>query len=146
MRAVGRTGTYREPMIKLGAGRITCGACGFSREVPLEESGLYELWYAANFKGHRLWARNRKHLTFLISRFSGEINKADLGIGNRAMVEAFPKWMILAKHRAGLLKSLNRLAGIDASKMVQRPAASRSARISKRKPSAAGFRRPSSRH
>jgi hypothetical protein len=120
MRAVGTTGTYREAMIKLGAARIVCKACGFIDEVPREKSDSYELWYATSYKGHRLWARNRKHLTFLISWFSGEISKTDLRIGNRAMVETFPRWMILAKNRPGLLKSLNRMAAIDTNKTVRR--------------------------
>jgi hypothetical protein len=107
-------------MIKLGAARIVCKTCGFNDEVPPEKSDSYELWYATAYKGHRLWARNRKHLTFLISWFSGEMSKADLDIGDRAMVEAFPKWMILAKNRAGLLKSLQRMAGIDTKKTVRR--------------------------
>ena len=74
MRALGTTGTYREPRVKLGVGRITCGACGFNREVPAEEAGAYELWYATEFKGHRLWACNREHLAFLTAWFSGAIS------------------------------------------------------------------------
>jgi len=109
MRSVGRTSTYREVMIKLGVGRIVCRACGLAREVPLERANAYELWYATTFKGHRLWANNRRHLAFLISWFSSEISKADLGIGDRRMVEAFPKWMVLGKNRGGILRCLKRM-------------------------------------
>lgn len=112
MRAVGTTGTYRQPIIKLGAGRIVCGSCGFSREVSPEDSDAYELWYTTNFKRHRLWARNRRHLAFLISWFSGEISKAGLDVGDRSRVETFPKWMILAKNRADILRCLHRMAGL----------------------------------
>jgi hypothetical protein len=132
---------YREPIIKLAAERILCGACGFSREVPAEKGDFYELWYAATFRGHRLWARNRRHLVFLISWFSGEISKADLGIGDRDMVESFPRWMMSAKNRPGVLKTLHRLAGMNANKKVQRTGASRSARSRIRTPLAAASRR-----
>ena len=115
MRATGEREGYREPKIKLEAGRILCGTCGFCHEVPAEESAMYELWYVTTFRGHRLWARNRRHLAFLISWFTGAVSKAALGIGDRDMVESFPKWMISAKNRAGLLRSLNRLAGINAN-------------------------------
>ena len=120
MRPTGVRGGYREPHNKLGAGRIVCGSCGLSQEVPAEKSGAYELWYATSFKGHRLWACNRRHLRFLISWFSGEISKADLGIGDRDMVEGFPKWMILAKNRAAIQKSLYDMAGINTCKPVRR--------------------------
>lgn len=119
MRPTGERGGFREPTVKLGAGRILCGSCGFCQEVPPEESGNYELWYATTFKGYRLWACNRRHLAFLISWFSGELSKADLGIGDRDMVESFPRWMISAKNRAGLLRSLNRLAGLNANQSRQ---------------------------
>jgi len=141
MRAVGIKGTYREPLIKRGAGRIVCRACGLCQEVPPEKWDSYELWYATTFKGHRLWACNREHLLFLISWFSGEISRADLGLGDRAIVEAFQEWMILAKNRAGLLKSLNRMAGINTNKAIQRRRANLSPRRTKGASPPTGFRR-----
>lgn len=120
MRRAGIRGGFREVTIKLGAARIVCGSCGLSQEVSAGKSGAYELWYATSFKKHRLWARNRRHLQFLISWFSGEICKGDLGIGDRDMVETFPKWMILAKNRAAILKSLYGMAGIRTSKPAHR--------------------------
>ncbi len=97
-------------MTKLGASRITCGACGFCREISAEEGNSYELWYTTEFRGHRLWAFNREHLAFLIAWFSGAIKKADLGAGGRGMVETLPKWMILAKHRDDLLKAFHQMS------------------------------------
>ena len=132
MHPAGRTGTYRELFIKMGARRIVCEACGFCRDVPADESDDYELWYAADFKGQRLWARNRRHLTFLISWVSGNRSKAALGIADRALVEAFPKWMILAKNRAGILKCLNELNNKEANKTVKRTGARRSTHKTRR--------------
>lgn len=141
MRPTGELGGFREPKIKLGAGRILCSTCGFSHEVPAEQSANYELWYVTTFKGHRLWARNRRHLAFLISWFTGELSKADLGFGDRDMVGSFPRWMISAKNRAGLLRSLNRLAGINDRKAVKRTGTGHSTRRKNRTPLAAGSRR-----
>jgi hypothetical protein len=126
MHPAGRTGTYREVLIKMGATRIVCEACGFCKEVPSHESDDYELWYATDFKGRRLWARDRGHLDFLISWVSGHRSKAALGVADRALVEAFPRWMLLAKNRAGILKCLKELSDTDAKKTVRRAGASRS--------------------
>jgi hypothetical protein len=113
MRPSGRRGTYREVFIKMGMRRIVCEACGFFREVPPEECDDYELWYATYFKGYRLWARNRRHLAFLTSWVSG--NRAR-NAADRCSVEDFPKWMILAKNRAGILKCLTEMNNKDANK------------------------------
>jgi hypothetical protein len=96
MSCVGSKGTYRELLGKLGGKRIVCDACGFSQETPPDKCDDYELWYATDFRGKRLWAVNRKHLSFLISWLSGEIEKSDLSRADRALVETLPKWMILA--------------------------------------------------
>ena len=133
----GNTGSYREVFIKMGVRRIACVACGFLRVVPPEESGAYELWYAADFKGHRLWARNRSHLAFLISWISGNRSRA---VADRSAVEAFPKWMILAKNRAAILKCLNELRSKDV-KTAQRTGTGCSTRKTKRRSSTAGSRR-----
>jgi hypothetical protein len=77
----GKTGSYREVFIKMGVRRIVCETCGFFREVPPEESDDYELWYATYFRGHRLWARNRSHLTFLTSWISGSRHSLFLASG-----------------------------------------------------------------
>jgi hypothetical protein len=121
MHATGTAGTYREPMIKLGARLIVCDACGFFWKVPLDKSDSYELWYVTNFKGHRLWACNNRHLFFLISWISGDRSKiVQLGIANRARMESLPKWMLLAKNRVAILKRLRSMAGEGAKKPNRR--------------------------
>src|SRR5215831_14568980 len=119
MHVVGRKGTYREVLTKLGARRVVCHACGCARNVPAEKSDAYALWYSTTFKGHRLWAVNRIHLAFLMSWLSGEIREGDLGVGDRAMVEAFPKWMVLRKNRAGILRCLKKMIDRDIKKTVR---------------------------
>jgi len=108
MKRVGIKGTYREPTVKLGVRRIVCKVCGFAQDAPSAQESEYELWYATEFRGHRVWAVNGKHLSFLISWFSDDVKKAELSIGDRAMVEVFPKWMI--KSKPGVLTCLKRMA------------------------------------
>ncbi len=128
MRPIGMTGTYREPLIKMGASRITCPTCGYGREVLPSDSGRYELWYATRFKGHRLWARNREHLAFLMSWFSGNLRKENLTDADRAIVESFPKWLILDRHREGVLRCLNQMMTQHSSKTGPSAEARRSSR------------------
>ncbi|HXT12091.1 MAG TPA: hypothetical protein VN873_11055 [Candidatus Angelobacter sp.] len=118
MKAVGIEGTYREPVRKMGVHRLVCESCGLSKEVADDDTDAYELWYAAVFRGHRLWARNREHLSLLISWLSGDLRKEDVRFagdtedkyfGARVVVESLPKWMVLAKNRAGVLKCLRKL-------------------------------------
>jgi len=141
MRPGGTKGTYREVLVKMVASRITCRTCGFSKVVPPNDSDAYELWYATTFKGRRLWAHNRRHLVFLISWFSGEIREQDLSVGDRAVVESFPKWLILGKHRPAILKCLNQMLTRGANKTVQRTGARRLARAGNRTSPAASSRR-----
>ena len=129
MHPCGNTGSYREGFIKFGVRRIVCGACGFSKDVPPAESDDYELWYATEFKGHRLWARNRSHLDFLTLWISGKRSKTTV---DRSAVEAFPKWMILAKNRTGVLKCLSDLSNKDVNSTVQRTRANSSVHRKKR--------------
>src|ERR1700749_621224 len=109
MSQMGTRGTYRELLVKFGAKRIICDTCGFNREVPPDNSDDYELWYATDFRGKRLWANNRQHVSFLISWLSGEIPKHKLSMGDRTVVEAFPKWLILAKNKPAILKCLTQM-------------------------------------
>jgi hypothetical protein len=106
----GTRSTYREIFFKMSVRRVVCETCGFFRDVPLDESDNYELWYSASFRGHRLWARNRRHLVFLISWISGNRERK---AAERSSVEHFPRWMILAKNRAGLLKCLTDMSNKD---------------------------------
>jgi hypothetical protein len=109
MQPAGIKGTYREPTVKLGVRRLVCESCGLSKDVSARDSERFELWYATQFRGHRLWAVNHEQLSFLIGWLSGIGRKADLKLGERALVEALPKWMLLAKNRPGVLQRLQRM-------------------------------------
>lgn len=106
VRAGGTRGTYREAFVKLGAARITCRHCGFSRDGGVEHHDDYEFWFVTDFRGRRLWARNRKHLDFLIEWLESGVT--DRGIDG-ASQEALPKWLRAGKNRPALLERLRRL-------------------------------------
>lgn len=108
MKRVGIKGTYREPTVKLGVRRVVCKVCGFAQDAPSARESEYELWYATEFSGHRLWAVNREHLSFLISWFSGDEKSAELNVGDKSMVEVLPKWML--KNKQAVLNCLKRMA------------------------------------
>ena len=118
MKPDGIKGTYREPTLRMGVRRLACQSCGLSKEITAGNSEAYELWYAMGFRGHRLWARNRQHLSLLISWLSGDLPKQkvrfassleDRYFGARVVVESLPKWMVLAKNRAGVLRCLTKM-------------------------------------
>lgn len=108
---VGTTGTYQEAFAKLGTARITCGGCGLARDTSPGKEGQYEFWYATEFDGHRLWARNLRHLNFLIEWLSGEIKKRPDNIATRAYLNALPRWLRSGRNRPELLARLRKLRG-----------------------------------
>jgi hypothetical protein len=117
MEPAGVKGTYREPTLKNNLRRLLCKNCGLSKEFTGAGTEVYELWYATSFRGHRLWAVNRRHLSLLISWLSGRLRKGDVRFANsidahfgeRVIVESLPKWMVLAKNRAQILKALRKM-------------------------------------
>jgi hypothetical protein len=117
MKPIGIKGTYREPTFKMGVHRLLCESCGLSKGGSPDNSEVYELWYVTNFRGHRLWACNHQHLSMLISWLAGDFRKqdvrfasfADRHFGMRVIAESLPKWMVIAKNRVGVLKSLRKM-------------------------------------
>lgn len=118
MSAIGSAGTYREAKQKMGVQQISCTFCGFSKTIPDAQSSVFELWFVSEFRGERMWAVNREHLTALISWLSGDRSKRNLKWWIRAEVEVYPKWMILAKNRAGVLKCLRKLLEDDTQEKI----------------------------
>ena len=102
----GTKGTYREVLVKRGAARITCRHCGFSRDSGVDHQDDYELWYVTDFRGHRLWATNRKHLDALIEWLEGGVTERGI---EGVYLEALPKWLRAGKNRPVLLERLRRL-------------------------------------
>lgn len=113
MMRMGIKGTYREAMVRLGAARITCPRCGFNRTAAPGEEEAYELWYATEFDGRRLWARDRAHLDFLIAWLSSAGQLPDHADAGRVHLEALPKWLRARKNRAAIVGRLRRLQEQD---------------------------------
>jgi len=106
---MGIKGTYREPMVRLGAARVTCPHCGFNQTAAPGEEEAYELWYATEFEGRRLWARDRAHLDFLIAWLSTGGKLPDHADVDRVYLEVLPKWLRARKNRAAIVERLRRL-------------------------------------
>jgi hypothetical protein len=111
---VGVWGTYREALVKRGARRIICDHCGCHRELGAGHEGEYELWYATEFKGRRLWANNLPHLDFLIAWLSVKRNERRPGFPEATSAEALPKWFKARKNQTALLACLARLRATGA--------------------------------
>jgi hypothetical protein len=77
------------------------------------EEESYELWYATEFDGHRLWARDRAHLDFLIKWLSDGAKLPEHADVGRAYLEALPKWLRARKNRAAIVDRLRRLQDQD---------------------------------
>lgn len=100
-------GTYREACRRMEARRIGCDHCGRARDVPAGRGEDYRLWFRADHKGHMIWATNEVHLDFLIAWLEGDLDPTRLGVGDRALVEVLPRWMLQA--RAAVAARLRRL-------------------------------------
>jgi hypothetical protein len=98
-----------EAFVGYGVRCIVCEHCGLSNDVSSSNRRRYELWYACSFKGHRLWADNRRHLELLISWLSGPRRISSLDWFDKQILVNLPKWMILAKNRAGVLRCLREM-------------------------------------
>lgn len=90
MVADGVRGTYREPLWRMRAERITCTHCGLVRELSAEHGDDYRLWYRTTVGGEALWAVNRRQLDLLAGWLAGEVSDAELDLGDRARFETIP--------------------------------------------------------
>lgn len=106
--------------------RLVCGHCGLVRDWtgssfhfdwntdPVCDSYFGQpLWLQAPCCGHVLWAFNLRHLTYLESYVRADLKSQEKhpewGWSNQSMANRLPKWMIVAKHREAVLKTLAKL-------------------------------------
>ncbi|MEX1229161.1 MAG: hypothetical protein WEB58_02900 [Planctomycetaceae bacterium] len=89
---------------------------GWSDREPFDWVFGYSLWLQTPCCGHVLWAYNRDHVDFLESYVKADhrigLNDqqaAELGIRNSTLASTLPAWMISAKNRASVLKSIRAL-------------------------------------
>lgn len=104
MRTDGVAGTYREPIVRLTAGRVVCGDCGFN--VTSDGPVPCELWYKVSVGGRVAWARHRQHAAFLVDYLSNRLPSREV---DRTAVETLPGWMIEPKNRVLVAEKLQQL-------------------------------------
>jgi hypothetical protein len=110
-------GGDHEPVV-----RVACGSCGFSAEraygqrpwpQPGSDGRITDpwfhamLWLQSRCAGHVLWALNLQHLAYIEAyvistvRNRNEFSQFASGLG-----EQLPKWLVLAKNREAVLRSI----------------------------------------
>ncbi len=107
------------------AARITCGACGHSKELE-NESGWSssdevrygrdhysksQLWLQVRCCDERLWALNREHVEWLEGYVGADLRSRDIGDGciNSCLNSRIPKWMSSKKNRQQVLAGIEKL-------------------------------------
>lgn len=68
----------------------------------------FPLWLQAEYRGNTLWAFSWAHLAFLEDAIAAELRPSSPA-GARRLRNKLPKWMLLARNRAGLLKLIGKL-------------------------------------
>lgn len=106
-----------------GSSRLTCSRCGLFEEerdqrragaggtYPADLRTRMELWLVGEFRGHRVWAYNERHLEQMRRFVAASLRER--GDGRRcgmSMIETLPGWMKEARNRAGLLREFDRIA------------------------------------
>ena len=104
MRPDGVAGTYRQPLVKLVAARVTCTHCGFN--VTSDEPIPYELWYKVSVHGQVAWAHNKPHAAFLVNYLIDRLPTTGI---DPVAVETLPGWMLEPKNRRLVAEKLQRL-------------------------------------
>ncbi|MUG92267.1 hypothetical protein F7734_07275 [Scytonema sp. UIC 10036] len=68
------------------------------------------LWLQTKYRHHVLWAYNERHLLlleqYIASLLRGSKPNPQYGWQNQSLFSRLPKWMIVSKHRPGLLKAI----------------------------------------
>lgn len=116
---IGEFDAKRPPMFQ--PRRAVCVGCGFTREWrgkglaidgradPVCDPYLgLTLWLQTPCAGHTLWAYNQRHLDLLESYVRAELRQTPAN-STRMIPDALPEWMIVAKHRDEVLKSIDKL-------------------------------------
>jgi hypothetical protein len=110
-------GGDHEPVV-----RVACGTCGFSAEraygqrpwpQPGSDGRITDPWFHATLwlqsrcAGHVLWALNLKHLAYIEEYVISRVrNRNEFSQFGAALGEQLPKWLILAKNREAVLRSV----------------------------------------
>ena len=99
-----------------GAPRLTCGACGLSRDRVARqwrEEGIdpwfgLPLWLHTHVRGQVLWALNAEHLAFMRGYVSATLRERQPG-RNQSVASRLPRWLKDASMREPVLKGIEEL-------------------------------------
>jgi len=113
-----------QPFILFAPRRLTCAACGFTKEWagqslsdPSSESAVdwyfrLPFYFQRPCAGHQLWAANPEHLAFLRSYFAAKHRTRQRDAHrwkNKSLASRMPKWIADSKNRATVLSALEDL-------------------------------------
>ena len=89
---------------------------GWSENLPVDWIFRYPLWLQADCCGQTLWAYNLEHLNFLESYIGAKhrvglspSDAQEIGYRNSTLASRLPTWMIAAKNRDAVLKTIRKL-------------------------------------
>ena len=88
--------------------KACCSSCGKTWNLSYERETL-PLWLVADYRGHRLWAFNERHLSWLEEFIRAELREDKRAHGSSALHAVLPRWMTSSKNRSGVTKALRRL-------------------------------------
>jgi hypothetical protein len=86
--------------------QLICVGCGHTRK----DVRRYQYWLRADFRGHTLWALNAAHLMLLERYIASDLRTEPMWPqASKDDRRLLPKWMCVAKNRAGLLRTIRKL-------------------------------------
>jgi hypothetical protein len=102
-----------------GSWRLTCSQCGLTKEQNQQRACAGQVdpwfgrpsWLVGEYRGHRIWAYNRRHLGQMRRYVAASLRERGRGPrGGMSMIATLPRWMKHARNRAGLLREFDRMA------------------------------------
>lgn len=96
---------------------IRCDNCGVSHKFEPKISEYYTfedliesygLWYEESFRGHRFWALNPDHLSYIENYVKAELRERH-GHSGQSMLEKLPEFIKSGKNRQALLKLIDKM-------------------------------------
>jgi hypothetical protein len=100
------------------AWRLTCCHCALTSAQSQQRACAGQVdpwfglpfWFAGEYRGHRIWAYNRRHLEQLRRYVAASLRERRGVRCGMSMIETLPGWMKHARNRAGLLREFDRMA------------------------------------
>lgn len=87
-------------------------SCYYKSDIKQGHDPIFNLeyYYKDNYQGKPVWALNQEHLNYLIDYISADLREKPSRFIHRTASCRLPKYMKLAKNRAGITKLLTKLS------------------------------------